>query len=53
MQFMLCWELTTSKRKIIWNATEAINTGQIARILPVPIEVTTETTAGSKHFLRE
>jgi len=38
------------QREIVWNATEAINTGQIARILPVPIKVTTQTTTGSKHF---
>jgi len=38
------------QRKMIWNVTESIKTGQIARILPVPIKVTTQTTAGSKHF---
>jgi len=42
-------EHTTSKRKIILNATEAIKTGQIASILPVPVKETTQTTAGSKH----
>jgi len=49
MQFMFHGEHTTSKRKVIWNATEAINTGKNARILPVPVKVTTQTTAGSKH----